>query len=124
MPAPQVRPKWRPQMALIVYSVLLSIMSLPVLSIIWFRASDDAPSLTTSSETGALFLVLLVTLVVAYVLTRNITGPINALITRSDEIARGGRTAIQPLDSYGTREIATLSQSFLDLAGKLVDRSE
>lgn len=124
MPVPQVKPKWRPQLTLIVYSVLLSIMMLPILSIIWFRTTDETSSLTTTTEAGALLAVLLVTLAVAYVLSRNITGPINALITRSEEIALGGRLAIQPLDSYGTREIATLSQSFLDLAGKLVDRSE
>lgn len=124
MPAPQVKPKWRPPLALIVYAVLLSIMALPIVSIIWFRTTDNDASLTTATEAGALVVVLLVTLAVAYVLSRNITGPINALIARSDEIARGGRAAIQPLGSYGTREIATLSQSFLDLAGKLVDRSE
>jgi two-component system, OmpR family, sensor kinase len=123
VPAPQVRSKWRPPMALIVYSVLLSIMMLPIISIIWFRATESS-SLTTSTEAAALLAVFLVTLAVAYVLNRNIAGPINALIVRSDEIARGGRDAIQPLDSYGTREIAMLSQSFLDLAGKLVDRSE
>lgn len=111
-------------MALIVYSVLLSIMALPIVSIIWFRTADGAASLTTATEAGALLVVLLVTLAVAYVLSRNITGPINALISRADDITRGGRAAIQPLDSYGTSEIATLSQSFLDLASKLVDRSE
>ncbi|TNM63585.1 sensor histidine kinase [Aliirhizobium smilacinae] len=123
MSAPQVKPKWRPPMALIVYSVLLSIMALPIVCIIWFRATDSA-SLTTSAEVAALLAVLLVTLAVAYVLNRNIAGPVNALIVRSHEIAHGGRAAIQPLGSYGTLEIATLSQSFLDLAGKLVDRSE
>lgn len=124
MPAPRVKPKWRPQMALIVYSVLLSIMALPIVSIIWFRTTDNTSSLTTTTEAGALVAVFLVTLAVAYVLNRNITGPINALISRADEIALGGRSAIQPLGRYGTREIATLSQSFLDLAGKLVDRNE
>jgi signal transduction histidine kinase len=111
-------------MALIVYSVLLSIMALPIVSIVWFRTTEGRSPLTTATEVGALLAVLLVTLAVAYVLTRNITGPINALIDRTGEIAHGGRSAIQPLGSYGTREIATLSQSFLDLAGKLVDRSE
>lgn len=124
MPTPQVKPKWRPGLALIVYSVLLSIMALPIVSIVWFRAIDGNSSLTTAAEGGALVAVLFVTLAVAYVLTRNITGPINALIARTEEIAHGGRSTIQPLGSYGTREIATLSQSFLDLAGKLVDRSE
>jgi signal transduction histidine kinase len=110
-------------MALIVYSVLLSIMVLPIVSIVWFRTTDNGP-LTTATEAGTLLAVLLVTLAVAYVLNRNITGPINALIVRSNEIARGGRGAILPLGRYGTHELASLSQSFLDLASKLVDRSE
>lgn len=124
MPGPQVKQKWRPSMALIVYSVLLSIMTLPIVSIFWFRTTDKMSALTNSTEAGVLLAILLVTLSVAYVLSRNITAPINALIVRSGEIALGGRSAIQPLDSYGTREIATLSQSLLDLAGKLVDRGE
>ncbi|MBD8665646.1 HAMP domain-containing histidine kinase [Rhizobium sp. CFBP 8752] len=124
MPELQVKPKWRPPLVLIVHSVLLSIMALPILSIVWVRTTDSPASLTTLTEAGALAAVVLVTLAVAYVFSRNITGPINALIARSEQIARGGRGAIQPLDSYGTREIASLAQSFLDLAGKLVDRSE
>ncbi|TWF44043.1 sensor histidine kinase [Neorhizobium alkalisoli] len=123
MPAPKVKTKWRPPIALIVYSVLLSIMMLPIVSFVWFRATDNT-SLTTSAGAAPLLGVFLVTLAVAYVLNRNIAGPINALIGRTNEISQGGRAAIQPLDSYGTREIATLSQSFLNLAGKLVDRDE
>jgi hypothetical protein len=91
MPAPQVKSKWRPRLALIVYSVLLSIMALPIISIIWFRTIDSTASLTTTTEAGALLGVLLGTLGVAYVLSRNITGPINALISRSDEIAGDAR---------------------------------
>ncbi|MCQ1852906.1 sensor histidine kinase [Neorhizobium galegae] len=124
MTAPKVRPKWRPPLALIVYSVLLAVMALPILIIIWFRATETTSIRMTPAEVGALVVALVLTLAVAYVLARTITGPINALIARTDEIARGGKTAIRPLESYGTREIATLSQSFLDLAGKLVDRTE
>jgi signal transduction histidine kinase len=121
---PKVRTKWRPPLALIVYAVLLTVMALPVLIILWFRATETTSIRMTPAEVGALVVVLTLTLAVAYVLARTITGPINSLITRTDEIARGGKAAIRPLDSYGTREIATLSQSFLDLAGKLVDRTE
>ena len=124
MTAPKVRTKWRPPLAMIVYAVLLAVMALPVLIIIWFRATEATQMRMTPAEVGALVVVLVLTLAVAYVLARTITGPINALIARTEEIARGGKAAIQPLESYGTREIATLSQSFLDLAGKLVDRTE
>ncbi|RUM08787.1 sensor histidine kinase [Rhizobium chutanense] len=124
MPAPKVRAKWRPALALIVYAVLLTVMALPVLIVVWFRAVEANSSRMAPAEIGALGIVFLLTLGVAYVLTRTITGPIDALIARAAEIARGGKAAIRPLESHGTREIAVLSQSFLDLAGKLVDRTE
>ncbi|MGZ2460715.1 sensor histidine kinase [Rhizobium anhuiense] len=124
MPAPKVRTKWRPTLALIVYAVLLAVMALPIVIVIWFRAVEVSSSRMAPAEIGALAVVFMLTLGVAYVLTRTITGPIDALIARTEEIARGGKGAIRPLESYGTREIAVLSQSFLDLAGKLVDRTE
>jgi len=64
------------------------------------------------------------TVLIAVVFSRTITGPINALVRRTEEIGRGGRAAIEAPDQLGTREIATLSQSFLDLAERLVDRTE
>ncbi|MGG6892902.1 MULTISPECIES: sensor histidine kinase [Rhizobium] len=124
MDAPRVKPKWRPPLYLIVYAVLLTVMTLPVLTVIWFRAVRAASGAMAPAEIATLAVVLILTLAVAYVLTRTLTVPINALIARTDEIARGGRAAIRPLDNYGTREVATLSQSFLDLAGKLVDHSD
>ncbi|MBY3197243.1 sensor histidine kinase [Rhizobium laguerreae] len=124
MPAPKIRTKWRPTLALIVYVVLLAVMALPILIVIWFRAVEASSNRMAPAEIGALLVAFMLTLGVAYVLTRTITGPIDALIVRTEEIARGGKRAIRPLESYGTREIAVLSQSFLDLAGKLVDRTE
>ena len=124
MRAPRVKSKWRPPLALIVYAVLLTVMMLPMLTIIWFRVVRAASGAMAPAEIATLAAVLILTLVVAYVLTRTLTVPINALIARTDEIARGGRSAIRPLEIYGTREVATLSQSFLDLAGKLVDHSD
>ncbi|MDR9762217.1 HAMP domain-containing sensor histidine kinase [Rhizobium redzepovicii] len=124
MPAPKVRTKWRPTLALIVYVVLLAVMALPILIVIWSRAVEASSNRMAPAEIVALAVVAMLTLAIAYVLTRTITGPIDALIARTEEIARGGKGAIRPLESYGTREIAVLSQSFLDLAGKLVDRTE
>ncbi|ASW08921.1 HAMP domain-containing sensor histidine kinase [Rhizobium sp. 11515TR] len=124
MRAPRVKSKWRPPLALIVYAVLLTVMTLPMLTIIWFRVVRAASGAMAPAEIATLAAVLILTLIVAYVLTRTLTTPINALIARTEEIARGGRSAIRPLAIYGTREVATLSQSFLDLAGKLVDHSD
>jgi two-component system OmpR family sensor kinase len=119
----EVRTKWRPRLALIVVSVMLAVLALPIAILVWFRRHDLASGMTPlviAAFAGALVLTLLV----AYVLTRTITNPINALIARSDAIARSGKAAIQPIDAYGTREIARLSQSFLDLATRMIDRTD
>ncbi|HEY4199856.1 MAG TPA: HAMP domain-containing sensor histidine kinase [Devosiaceae bacterium] len=124
MTGPTVRRKWRPTLGMVVFAVLLSVLALPAAMVVGFRALDATTSRMGPVEYGAMAVALLLTLIVAYVLTRTVTAPIDALIRRSHEIGVGGRTAIQPLGSYGTREVATLSQSFLDLAGRLVDRTE
>ncbi|MGV3550909.1 HAMP domain-containing sensor histidine kinase [Rhizobium sp.] len=124
MAGPRVTRKWRPKMAFVVYAVLLAVLALPIVIVLWFRAIDAASGRMAPAEIGALAGALALTLGIAYVLTRTITGPIHALIARTDEIARGGKKAIVPLESYGTHEIATLSQSFLDLSSKLVDRTD
>jgi signal transduction histidine kinase len=124
MAGPKVYRKWRPTLGLVVFSVLLAVLALPAASVIWFRAMDDTTSRMGPVEGAALVVALLLTLAIAYVLTRTITRPINALIARTIEIGKGGLSAIVPLESYGTREIATLSQSFLDLAARLVERTE
>lgn len=124
MAAPRVAQKWRPTLTLIVFAMLLTVLSLPAAIIIWLRALDDSKATTGLIEFGALGLALVITVVIAIVFSRTITGPINALVKRSEEIGKGGRAAIVPAERQGTRELATLSQSFLDLAERLVDRTE
>lgn len=121
--AVRIPPKWRPPLALIVVSVLLMVMALPTAIIAWAGRVDLARGVTPN-ELIALGASLLLTLLIAYVLTRTITKPIHALIARTHAIARAGQTAIQPLESHGTREIAQLSQSFLDLATTMIDRTD
>lgn len=121
--AVRVPSKWRPPLALVVVSVLLMVMALPTAIIVW-AGRVDLPRGLTPNEILALCASLLLTLLIAYVLTRTITKPINALITRTHAIAHSGQAAIRPLDSHGTREIAQLSQSFLDLATTMIDRTD
>lgn len=120
--APRVPGKWRPSLALVVYSVLLIVLGLPSGLIILVRAWSGRGLSTL--EIGVLVASLVVTLIIAYVLTRAVTRPISALIVRTQQISQGGRSAIVPPDAYGTAELATLSQTFLDLAGRLMDRTE
>ncbi len=124
MAAPRVPQKWRPTLAMVIFAVLLSVLALPAAIVLWFRALDNSSSAMGTTEVGALGLALLITIVIGVVFSRTITGPIDALMQRTRAIGKGGRSAIVATEQQGTREIATLSQSFLDLAEKLVDRTE
>ena len=122
--APRVPQKWRPTLAMIVFAVLLTVLALPAAMVLWFRSLVQAGGQMRPVEIGALGVALVLTVAIAVVFSRTITGPINALVRRTEEIGRGGRAAIVAPEQQGTREIATLSQSFLDLAERLVDRTE
>jgi two-component system OmpR family sensor kinase len=124
MAAPRVPDKWRPTLAMIVFAVLLTVLVLPAAIVVGFRALDRSSSPVGTLEIGALGVALVLTIAIAIVFSRTITGPIDALVKRTVEIGRGGRAAIVAPEQLGTREIATLSQSFLDLAERLVDRTE
>ncbi|WP_457090184.1 HAMP domain-containing sensor histidine kinase [Microvirga sp. P5_D2] len=69
-------------------------------------------------------MVLGATIIIGLVFSRAITGPINALVSRTLEVGHGNRNALLPLSHHGTREIALLSQSFIDMAERLHDRSD
>jgi len=124
MAAPRVPQKWRPTLAMIVFAVLLTVLALPAAFVIGFRALDSTSSTFGPVEIGAVGVALVITVMIAIVFSRTITGPIDALIQRTREIGKGGRAAIVAPEQQGTREIATLSQSFLDLAERLVDRTD
>ncbi|AZO01275.1 HAMP domain-containing histidine kinase [Mesorhizobium sp. M9A.F.Ca.ET.002.03.1.2] len=64
------------------------------------------------------------TLLIALVFLRTVSRPIYALMERTKRIAAGDREAIRPLDHHGTREMAALSNAFLDMAEKLHARSD
>ena len=68
--------------------------------------------------------ILLITMVIGYVFLRTLTRPIHELIRRTEQIRSGDRAAVRPLAHHGTREIAKLSDSFLDMAQNLFDRSD
>lgn len=79
-------------------------------------------------ERGKLILAGLVTLVatllIGFVATRTISGPIKELTKRTRRIEAGDPTAMMPLRHNGTREVAELSASFLSMAGRLKERSD
>lgn len=68
--------------------------------------------------------VAALTLLIGLAFHRAITRPVKELIARTAAIGRGDRGALRPLRHHGTAEFATLSQSFLDMAGALNARSD
>ncbi|SDR60635.1 Signal transduction histidine kinase [Rhizobiales bacterium GAS113] len=68
--------------------------------------------------------IVMVTVLIGFVFSRTIARPIHALIAQTRVIGNGGQNEIRPLGQHGTREVAMLSQSFLDMAARLSERSD
>ena len=119
----QVEQKWRPPLSWIVAAVLLGVLALPTAIVLWFYAISYPATRMGPVEIAAIGFAVVLTLIIGIVFSRTITGPINALIKTTEAIERGGARPVTPPDQHGTREIAALSQSFLDLAGRLVERT-
>jgi signal transduction histidine kinase len=77
-----------------------------------------------SKVAAAGFTILGFALLIGLVFHRTITQPINELRRRTAAIGRGDRIALRSPAHYGTAEFAQLSQSFLDMAEALQNRSD
>ena len=64
------------------------------------------------------------TLIVGFLFWRTITRPMHQLLEHMRAIGVAGRDAIRPPAHHGTRELAMLSQGFLDMAERLYDRAD
>ena len=118
--------KWRPSIGLVVSGILLTVMALPLVALFFFYEGphrDAGASIPRGAEIAAAAVVL-TTLLIAFVFIRAITRPMQELIGRTARIAAGDRDAVRPLAQNGTREMAELSQAFLDMARKLQARSD
>jgi signal transduction histidine kinase len=71
----------------------------------------------------ALALALLAAFAVGFVFVRAISRPLSELAERARRISAGDQSAIGPLPHHGTRELATLSESFMHMAEDLSSRS-
>jgi two-component system, OmpR family, sensor histidine kinase CreC len=73
---------------------------------------------------AALAAVVVGTLIVGFLFWRTITQPMHELIGHMRAIGVAGRDAIRAPSHHGTRELAMLSQGFLDMAERLYDRTD
>ncbi|GAM96584.1 two-component sensor histidine kinase [alpha proteobacterium U9-1i] len=72
----------------------------------------------------AALLILVASALIGVLFMRAVARPARGLLGRANAIARGDRAAIGPLPQHGTREIADLTQGFMDMARRLFDRSD
>jgi signal transduction histidine kinase len=107
---------------MIVAVALLCVATLP-LAALALTGLFEAPAADRRTALAAL-LVAATTLVVGFVFWRTLTRPMHAMMGHVHEIARSGRPALVPPRHHGTRELAALSQALLDMAERLVDRSD
>ncbi len=68
--------------------------------------------------------IVAMTALIGFVLHRAFTRPMRELMQRTAAIGRGDDDALAPLAHHGTAEFAQLSQSFLDMATSLRNRSD
>jgi signal transduction histidine kinase len=73
---------------------------------------------------AALVAIVGVTLIIGILFWRTVTRPMHELIRHTQAIGVANRAAIRVPDHHGTRELAMLSQCFLDMAGRLYDRTD
>jgi signal transduction histidine kinase len=73
---------------------------------------------------AALAAIVGVTLVIGFLFWRTISRPMHELIRHTKPIGLANRAAIRAPDHHGTRELAMLSQGFLDMAERLYDRTD
>jgi signal transduction histidine kinase len=77
-----------------------------------------------SKVAAALFLVLAAAIAIGFTFVRAIARPMRDLAAKAEDITRGRSEAIGPLRRHGTRELASLAQSFMTMARRLSDRSD
>jgi len=71
---------------------------------------------------GSTLVIVLVTLLLALLLTSRIVRPVQRLIRQTEQVAEGGGE-VQPIAKPGTYELARLSESFAHMANSLNERA-
>ncbi|MEM1373254.1 MAG: HAMP domain-containing sensor histidine kinase [Pseudomonadota bacterium] len=112
--------KWRPPLALVLFGALASMVGFSALSVFVLRfvLADWGWPLSLAVIGAGLALV---TLVVAWLLTRLILGPVTDLAARA---RAGGEDARRPLPHYGTPEIEAMGEAVREMAARLHIRAE
>jgi signal transduction histidine kinase len=68
-------------------------------------------------------MIVLLTFLLAVVISSRIVRPINALIRQTERVASGDEARIEPIEKPGTYELAQLSESFAHMSNRLYERT-
>jgi signal transduction histidine kinase len=117
-----VEAKWRPTLPMITAGMigLVIVFAIGGFAIVRFNVEQPA----TKEVATAALLALLVATVLGAVFVRAISRPLRELRARASAISAGDRGAIGPLTHHGTRELAAVTQSFMDMAQSLFAQSD
>lgn len=113
-----IKDKWRPHLALVLAGTLLIVLSLPILGFLALRVAVPMMGWTTAVVTIS-GVVGVVTLGLAWLLTRLILRPVTALVTWA-EFMRSDQADPAPVPThFGTREFSDMAQSLLAMGEEL-----
>lgn len=112
---PVIRRKWRPPLALVVGCTVFGVLALPAIGLLVLF--DLSTIMGWASARALIALVILIaTCVIGFVLWRTIMRPVKALSLYAGELPA-------PLpDHFGTRELADLGRSVIQMRTRLEDR--
>jgi two-component system, OmpR family, sensor kinase len=116
-----IKRKWRPALWQVVLGALLGTLGMSFLGLIALRYLGPEIGFRAAAVIiGGV--ILLATLVLAYLLSRLLLRPVSALATRAGELVRDPMARAEPLQHYGTQELRDLGESVLDMAERLQAR--
>ncbi len=118
----EVPTKWRPTLAMITAGMMAMLLLLAFGGFAMVRANVDLPA--DEEILAAAALALVGAGVLGAVFVRTISRPMGDLKARADAIGGGDRSAIGPLRHHGTRELAAVTHSFMDMAASLSRQSD
>ena len=117
----RINAKWRPPLLLVLGGVLTAVLAAPLLGFIAIGLLRD-PMGFRQAVVLVSSLVVLITVIFAFLLWRLLLRPVTALERKADALRNGDASALSPLQHYGTRELHDLGQSVLAMAGTLHNR--
>lgn len=113
--------KWRPSLAMVTAAMIALVLAVALIGFAIVRFNINQPP---GVELATAFAIAIIAAIaVGIVFVRTILRPVRELVSRATRITSGDASAIAPLMHHGTRELASLSDGFMDMARSLSNQS-